>query len=520
MTAYIFVLSYVISVVLQACGELPGVLHALADGIAGTGRAVGGIARVAGRWGRGVARKVGRLYGVYVDPFVNRVFDTYIPLAMDRINHIRAGAASTSTATSSSATSPTNPYTSFVPPSSQTSRPPGSFGFFPRATPPGTSTPSLSSPPSGIATPVRRRVVVELEDGGGTWVGSGERVDDAAVRRRRRRREMSPLPNGRVSASPLMSPPVDRRQWEEEDGEEEDDVVFLRRSPPPVVERAGEDLGSPSSTFSTPRRGGTESFVRREGVEMNGVVNEVGDAGPRYHSWPDPRRNVEPIYPPPPVSVTGTPVAFHHEPVDDLRMGGDLATLSQSGSAEGDQDAAAAYRMMGGGGRRGNVLASGGGTEWRSASHVAYSVNGVGGPRGVDSINAFEVRGGMVGVPATVECYPDPEMNEVPRIPTLYSSPLRRGLSIGATRGPLPPSPPRIAPPRLPFVGSLDPAPIASLGTLEAFGDNAEEEVEEEVFVMRKPRKLASKTSILSKASSSVSHDSGYAEQPFLADGN
>ncbi|KAJ3326980.1 hypothetical protein HDU76_012465 [Blyttiomyces sp. JEL0837] len=108
LTVYIFVMSFFVSAVCHLARELPVLIGLVAEGFGKGREVVGGIVRVAGR----VAKKVGVLYGRYLDPWVNRVFDTYIPLAMESLNQMRAGAShkpgtSSSSSSSSSSWSPT-----------------------------------------------------------------------------------------------------------------------------------------------------------------------------------------------------------------------------------------------------------------------------------------------------------------------------------------------------------------------------------------------------------------------------
>ncbi|KAJ3094538.1 hypothetical protein HDU97_007953 [Phlyctochytrium planicorne] len=88
LTLYIFFLSYVISIIVEACSGLPGMLNTLAGGIEQTGRLISGWAK----WGVRIAGRLGNFYDDLVNPLVHQVFDTYIPRAMDRFNQIRAAA--------------------------------------------------------------------------------------------------------------------------------------------------------------------------------------------------------------------------------------------------------------------------------------------------------------------------------------------------------------------------------------------------------------------------------------------
>ncbi|KAJ3195053.1 hypothetical protein HK101_001247 [Irineochytrium annulatum] len=118
LTIYVFVFSYVMTSLmrsLQLCNDsIPAVLAVMAVTlecsvkVAGkvasvVGRVGGRLATVGGRWGRWV----GDVYGSYLDPLVNRMFDTVIPLAMEGLSQLRSAATgrdSSSTSTTSSST--------------------------------------------------------------------------------------------------------------------------------------------------------------------------------------------------------------------------------------------------------------------------------------------------------------------------------------------------------------------------------------------------------------------------------
>ncbi|KAJ3292199.1 hypothetical protein HDU76_007186, partial [Blyttiomyces sp. JEL0837] len=98
LTLYVFVLSYFLTTCYHVVAKSPAAFGALGNGVRGTRRVLGGVVWWAGVLGDRVVMRVAVLYGEFVDPVVKRVFDTYIPLAMERFHQIRVHAASAAAA--------------------------------------------------------------------------------------------------------------------------------------------------------------------------------------------------------------------------------------------------------------------------------------------------------------------------------------------------------------------------------------------------------------------------------------
>ncbi|KAI9350063.1 hypothetical protein DFJ73DRAFT_760449 [Zopfochytrium polystomum] len=85
ITIYVFLASYILTCIDQFIRHIPQMLQTVADGIVTAKHAVDRVITVAGS----VATRVSSIYGLYLDPLVSRVFDRYIPHAMDTLQQMR-----------------------------------------------------------------------------------------------------------------------------------------------------------------------------------------------------------------------------------------------------------------------------------------------------------------------------------------------------------------------------------------------------------------------------------------------